>query len=121
MSDLIIRKEWRQVLGVLAMVLLMSGLGGGIGFEISRKGSADQLKDEGDLKQRGDNVPEELECVGSKMSRQQDSGKPGWRGASSRKGRESRKKDVRKESTTSNQRNHYFGEAQNSKTVGAVS
>ena len=34
MSDLIIRKEWRHVLGVLAIVLFDVGSEGGIGSEI---------------------------------------------------------------------------------------
>lgn len=65
MSDLIIRKEWRQVLGVLAMVLWMPVLGEVLGLRF-RQRQCRQLKDEGDLKQRGDNVPEELEYVESK-------------------------------------------------------
>jgi hypothetical protein len=50
---------WRVGHGVVDV-----GFWAGIGvLRFSRKGNADQLKNDGDLKERGDNVPEELECV----------------------------------------------------------
>jgi hypothetical protein len=76
------------------------GFGGGIEFEISRKGQCRQLKDEGDLKQQGDNVPEELECVELERADSKIRGKSG----SVR--REGELKDMRKERTASNQHTH---------------
>ena len=52
-SDLIIRKEWRQVLGELAMVLLTLAFGEVLGFEIFAQRQCRQLKNDGDLKERG--------------------------------------------------------------------
>jgi hypothetical protein len=62
-SDLIIRKEWRQVLGELAMVLLTLAFGEVLDLRFSRKRQSRQLKNDGDLKRAGDNVPEELERI----------------------------------------------------------
>ena len=63
------------------------------------------------MKQRGDNVPEELESVESKTAGGKILRSLDGEERRQEKGRESRKKDVKKKRTTSNQCSRYFGEA----------